>query len=138
MLAERQPIRRADAGISPTGSAPAAQSDMPEEGVIYGSPGRTLPPPLRAISDREHALRAHFRQAHLERGQRSVAVSEQTESPEVKPEVKEDVAPLAAAPAVIHTSARTSAAEPVVRAPAFLSHQPADVLERALHAKRKD
>lgn len=125
MLAEGQPILRADS-VSPPISVPPAEV-APEAKQTEEPAAPALPPPIHSISQREHALRAHFRQARLERAQRTT-LREPAET-ESQPEATDVVEPPSPpAPVVM---------EPHVRVPAPHSgNRPSDVLERALQVKR--
>lgn len=116
-LSERQPTRRTDVGttMNDLSSNPPSASSTPQPPAA--------PLPVRAISPQEHALRAHFRQAWLERGQRQTPVEEaaQTEAPKAATPARTQ------APAVV-PSPHTSRAPTVAKT--------ADVLDRALLAKR--
>ncbi len=122
LLSERLPIRRADTGIPQPDTQRSERSTGSQPSEVSEASAPSLPPPLRSISAREHALRAHFRQARLERGQRTIAAVD-NDLPEINP-VSD---PETTAPPSI---------EPVVRPPAFQSKKPSDVLDRALHVKR--
>lgn len=118
LLSARQPLRRTEMGphMNDLGSNQPSAGSEPQEPAV--------PLPVRSISPREHALRAHFRQAWLERGQRQAPVEEAAQTTETP---KSATPAKAQAPAAV-PSPHTSMAPPVAKS--------ADVLDRALLAKR--
>lgn len=118
LLSERQPLRRTDTGIQMNdqgSNVPPASSEAREPAI---------PLPVRSISPREHALRAHFRKAWLERGQQNRA----TDSPAETAETQQAGQPLTKeAPTTVPTPHASMAAP---------TGKSSDVLDRVLLARR--
>lgn len=131
---ERLPIRRTDSVVgrnSSTASTPSTANipltaDVARETAASEPADSALPPPLRAISQREHALRAHFRQARMERMQRTILDNSSVEEP---------AAPSIPNPETLAPPAQP-AVETVIPAPNFKTRKSADALDRALHVRR--
>ncbi len=122
LMSASLPIRRTDTTITqPNREGSAASS--PKLSEVTGEPDSVLPPPLRSISPREHALRAHFRQAVQERGKRVVAAENDADRPATTSD------------ASLEPTAPAETAH-VVRPPVFQTKKSSDVLDRALHVKR--
>lgn len=120
VMAERQQVFRTDITNPPAAAPPSTAADA--------TPAETpsLPPPIGSISQREHALRAHFRQALKERGQRPPATIGANEVASEESAVRQVPAPLSTPPAP-HSKSK------LVQPSKML-----DALSRALNAKRND
>lgn len=119
VMAERQQVFRTDITNPPAAAPPSTSADAAAE-----TP--SLPPPIGSISQREHALRAHFRQALKERGQRPAAAIGANE-------VASDDSAARQIPAATSTPPAPHTKPKLVQPSKML-----DALSRALNAKRND